>query len=198
MSLVIGFSGSSGAIIGGDLREILLWGNDSCAKVLEKELYSGEITSDRQLEQRAVDLGVSLSIRDNKVKIREQEGILIGEVSESDGGAVRKRRLYLVPGEYTIADIERNHFRIRSRAYQSSFIVLGNEVTKKLANEVIHGSWKDGTFEDAVTIIVRALETSAARTASVSKKYLLLQTRKKAELSDIIEKDRQETERRAT
>jgi hypothetical protein len=193
MSLVIGFSGARGAIVGGDLREILLWGDDSRVQVLEKELYSGEIITDRQLGQRAKDLGVSLSVRDNKVKIRKQDGVLIGEVSESDGGTRKKRRLYLVTGEYAIADIRNNQFHLISRARKSSFIVLGNEVTKKIAHEAISSNWKDGTFEDAVKVIITALEIAASQTASVSKKYLILQTRATAELSGIIEKDRQKT-----
>jgi hypothetical protein len=196
MSLVIGFSGSTGAIVGGDFREIYLWGADSHTQVLEKELYLGEITNDWQLGQRAEDLGVSVSIRDNKVKIREQEGVLIGEVSESDGGAIRKRRLYLVPGEFAITEIEQNHFHVRSREQKSSFIVLGNEVTKRIAYEVISAGWKNGTFEDAVKIIIRALVACAQQTASVSKGYMLLQTRNAGKLSDIIEKDQQDTERR--
>jgi hypothetical protein len=195
MSLVIGFSGVRGAIVGGDLREILLWGDDSRVRVLEEELYTGEIISDQQLEQRAADLGVSLSIRDNKVKIREQGGVLIGEVSESDGGVVRKRRLYLVAGEYAIANIEDDYFHLRSRASNNCFVVLGNEVTKRIANEAISANWKNGTFEEAVKVIIIAMGLAASRTASVSKKYLLLQTKEKSELSGIIEKDRQETEK---
>jgi hypothetical protein len=127
MSLVIGFSGASGAVIGGDMREILFLGRDSSVAILEQELYSGIITSDWQLKQRAVDLDVALSIRDDKVKIREEERVLVGEVTESDAGVLKRRRLYLVPGEYAIADIIGGQFRLISRAGRSSFIVLGNE-----------------------------------------------------------------------
>jgi hypothetical protein len=194
MSLVIGFSGGGGAIIAGDLREILLWGDDDRIRKLEKDLYSGEIISDRQLRERASDLGVSLSVRDNKEKISVRDGVLIGEVSESDGGAVRKRRLYLVPGEYAIADIEGHRFHIRSRGKKSSFIVLGNEVTKRIAHEAIEGNWKNGTFDDAVKVVITAMETAASRTASASKEYLILQTRNKADLSGLIDKDRLDIE----
>jgi hypothetical protein len=194
MSLVIGFSGPGGAAIAGDLRELLLWGDDDRTRNLEKALYSGEIITDQELGERASDLGVSLSVRDTKEKVREREGVLIGEVSESDGGAVRKRRLYLVPGEYVIADIEGPRFYIRSRGKKSSFIVLGNEVTKRIAYEAIEANWKNGTFEDAVKVIIIAMETAASRTASVSRKYHILQTRREAELSGLIDQDRLEIE----
>lgn len=194
MSLVIGFSGISGAVIGGDMREVLFWGEDSQTGQLERELYSGEIRNDTELIERAVDLGVKLSIRDTKVKVREQEGVLVGEVSESDGGVVRRRRLYIVTGEYAIADIRDRHFDLRTRESRSSFVVLGNEVTKAIANEAIRAEWKNGTFEEAIRVIITALDTAASRTASVSKNHLILQTREKTGLSAVIEKDRKETE----
>jgi hypothetical protein len=194
MSLVIGFSGSTGAAIGGDLREVLLWGEDAQTLKLESALYSGEIRDDAELTQRAADLGVNLSIRDTKVKIREKEGVLIGEVSESDGGVVRKRRLYITTGEYAIADIRDRQFDLRTRESRSSFVVLGNEVTKRIANEAIREEWKNGTFEEAIRIIVTAMETAASETASVSKNHLILQTRVKAGLSAVIERDRKEAE----
>ena len=194
MSLVVGFSGVSGAIIGADMREVLLWGGDSQTGQLERELYSGKITTDRELAQRAAELGVKLSIRDTKVKVRDQEGVLIGEVTESDGGVVRKRRLYITAGEYAIADIRDLHFDLRSWESRSSFVVLGNEVTKKIAHEAIRAGWKNGTFEEAIQVIIAALETAASETASVSKNHLILQTRVKTGLSAIIERDRGEAE----
>ncbi len=194
MSLVIGFTGSSGAAIGGDMREILLWGEDAGTMRLERALYSGDIRDDAELARRAADLGVKLSIRDTKVKVRERDGVLIGEVSESDGGVVRKRRLYVAAGEYAIADIGPRHFDLRTRESRSSFVVLGNDVTKRIANDAIREEWKNGTFEDAVRVIITALESAASKTASVSKNHLILQTREKAGLSAVIEKDRMETE----
>lgn len=194
MSLVIGFSGTSGAIIGADMREVLLWGEDAKTMKLERELYSGEIRTDAELLQRAADLGVNLSIRDTKMKIRDHEGVLVGEVSESDGGVVRKRRLYITAGEYAIADLSDGHFDLRTRESRSSFVVLGNEVTKRIANEAIRTEWKNGTFEDAIRVIVTALETAALKTASVSRNHLIIQTREKTGLSAVIERDREETE----
>ena len=194
MSLVVGFSGISGAAIGADMREVLLWGRDRETGQLERELYSGELRNDAELTKRAADLGVNLSIRDAKVKVRERDGVLVGEVSESDGGVVRKRRLYVTAGEYAIADIRDRHFELRTRESRSSFVVLGNDVTKRIANEAIQEEWKNGTFEDAIRVIITALETAAARTASVSKKHLILQTREKTGLSAVIERDRKEAE----
>jgi hypothetical protein len=68
--------------------------------------------------------------------------------------------------------------------------VLGNELTKQIAYTAIQHYWKNGTPEDAVRVIVRAMEEASARTASVSRKYLLLQTRNTLALDTAIEEDR--------
>ena len=190
MSLVIAYTGSKGAIIAGDMREIRLGGEDAAILALEGELYSGSIRNDEQLRGRASELGVRILIRDDKEKVREREGVLTGEVTESEGGIIRIRRLYISAGHYAIADIEKSRFVMRGRDDTSTFVVLGNELTKQIANTAIQQYWKNGTFEDAVRVIVRAMEEAAARTASVSRSYLLLQTKNSADLDAVLEKDR--------
>jgi hypothetical protein len=190
MSLVIAYTGSRGAIIAGDLREIRFGGEDTAIATLEGELYSGEIRNDDQLRQRAVELGVTILVRDDKEKVRERDGILTGEVTESECGMLRIRRLYVSAGHYAIADIEGSRFELKGRGDTSTFVVLGNELTKQIAYAAIQHYWKNGTPEDAVRVIVRAMEEASARTASVSRKYLLLQTRNTLALDTAIEEDR--------
>jgi hypothetical protein len=177
MSLVIAYSGSRGAIIAGDLREIRFGGDDAAIAALEEELSCGKIGNDDQLRSRARELKVTILVRDDKEKVRERDGILIGEVTESERGILRIRRLYVSAGHYAIADIEGSRFDLKARGDTSTFVVLGNELTKQIAYAAIQENWKNGTPEDAVRVIVRAMEEAAARTASVSKRYILLQTR---------------------
>jgi hypothetical protein len=190
MSLVIAYTGSRGAIIAGDLREIRFGGEDSAIAALEGELYCGEILNDDQLRQRAGELGVTILVRDDKEKVRERDGILTGEVTESECGMLRIRRLYVSAGHYAIADIEGSRFEMKGRGDTSTFVVLGNELTKQIAYAAIQKYWKNGAAEDAVRVIVRAMEEASARTASVSRKYLLLQTRNTMNLDAAIEEDR--------
>jgi hypothetical protein len=189
MSLVIAFSGTRGAVIAGDMREIFLGGDDATVQQLECELYNGDIKSDTELRQRAEDLGVSIVIRDDKCKVAELEGVLIGQVCETESGEKRTRRVYVSAGNYAIVDIEGNHVDLKKEGEGSSFVVIGNEVTKAIANQMIREYWTKGTLEDAMRVIIRTMETAAARTASVSKPYVLLQTKNRVMLSGHIERD---------
>ena len=190
MSLVVAYTGSRGAIIAGDMREIRFGGDDAAIAALEEELYSGKIRNDDQLRRRAEDLGVTILVRDDKEKVREREGILTGEVTESEHGLLRTRRLYVSAGHYAIADIEGSRFEMKGRGDTSTFVVLGNELTKQIAYAAIQQYWKNGTLEDAARVIVRAMEEASARTASVSRRYLLLQTRNTTGLDVVIDEDR--------
>ncbi|MDD5685877.1 MAG: DUF2121 domain-containing protein, partial [Methanoregulaceae archaeon] len=69
MSLVICFSGKKGAIIAGDMREILFGGDDDAIAALEKDLYSGAVTTEGDLQERARSLGVTIVIRDGREKV---------------------------------------------------------------------------------------------------------------------------------
>ena len=86
MSLVIAFIGAQGAVMAGDMREIITRGDRVSTETLEQELYSGQIVTDDDLKKRAEALGISLIIRDDKRKVTLRDGILVGEVSETEGG----------------------------------------------------------------------------------------------------------------
>jgi hypothetical protein len=105
VSLVIAFIGAHGAVMGGDTREIITSGDRIPTETLEQELYSGQIVTDDALMQRAQEIGVLLTIRDDKRKITQRDGVLVGEVSEAEGGVIKKRRLYATGGGYALAEI---------------------------------------------------------------------------------------------
>jgi hypothetical protein len=182
MSLVIAFIGSEGAVIAGDMREILMAGTDAAINRFEQELYSGQIMTDSDLKKRAIENGIILRLRDDKCKVSDHEGILIGEVAESDGDKIRKRRLCVACGTYAIIDIDQQVSTLKKRGKGGTFVVLGNEVTKRIAHTMIRTEWKNGTFPDAVRLIITIMNTAASSTASVSRAYTLLQTKKKTEL----------------
>jgi hypothetical protein len=190
MSLVIAYIGRNGAVMAGDLRQILFRGESSAEKILEEELYGGLVTSDEELTRKAKELGISLIIRDDKNKVSEQDGVLIGEVSSSEGGKVQKRRLYASAGSYAIADLENATMTVRQHGQESNFVVLGNTITKKIAHECIRDQWKNGTLSDAIRIILFTMETASRTTASVSKQFTLFQTMSKVHVAEVIKRDR--------
>jgi hypothetical protein len=178
---VIAFIGKEGAVIAGDMREILFHGEKEKREVLESELYRGDIISDDELMQRSHQLGISISIRDNKNKIYSRDGILIGEVSSFEEGTMRRRRVYAARARYAIIDIIGGERQLRQRGEGSAFVVLGNDITKQIAHECIKKYWKNGTLNDALRIIIRAMERASLKTASVSRTYALLQTSSEAD-----------------
>ena len=189
MSLVIAFIGIQGAVMAGDMREIITYGDRISTETLEHELYSGLISTDDDLKKRAGELGISLTIRNDKRKVTQRDGILVGEVSETEGGVTRKRRLYATTGEYALAEITDADLRLTGKGKASNFVVLGNQVTNQIAHSCIQEHWKNGGMHDAIRILMLSMESASKVTASVSVLYTLIHTPAKVSLSDVIEQD---------
>ncbi|MCK8519660.1 MJ0548 connectase family domain-containing protein [Methanoculleus sp. 7T] len=189
MTLVIAFIGKQGAVMAGDMREIAFQGDESCIEELERELYSGSIASDDDLKERAGEIGVTIRVRDDKAKISQQGGVLIGEVTETEGPAIRKRRLYATKGSYAIAEVIDSRLRVTQKGGASNFVVLGNEITKQIANQCIQEAWEGGTIADAIRLIMLIMQIAASVTASVSRTFMLVHTELKADLADAIDQD---------
>lgn len=193
MSLVITFIGKNGAVMAGDLREITFRGEKTDREKLEKELYSGAIATDEELEKKAGELEVEITVRDNKNKVTERVGILVGEVTSFEAGVLRRRRLYASAGNYAIAELRDSEMALTAKSKGSNFIVFGNDFTKQVANKCFKDNWtKKSGFQDAIKIIILAMEKAARATASVSKQYTLIQTTSKKDLAGVIEEDRKE------
>jgi len=191
MTLVIAFIGKNGAVMTGDLREITFEGEKQNREKLEKELYNGTIVTDDELAKKAREFGVGITVTDCKSKISERDGILIGEVSSSEGGVTKKRRLYASAGNHAIAEIRDSEITLTSHAKGSNLIVLGNDFTKQVANKCFKDNWtKKSTFQDAIKILILCMETAARKTASVSKQFFLIQTTSNVDVLKIVKKDR--------
>lgn len=189
MSLVIAFVGSKGAVMAGDMREIFFRGDETAVLALEKELYGGGIVTDGDLYGRAEALGVGIVVRDRREKVREQDGVLVGEVREMMGRTVRARRLYATAGRYAFAEFEGPCGRVTGKGKGSTFVVLGNRIAQEIALAAIREGWKDGGTEDAVRVIVLAMTRAAAKTASVSKWFVLIRTEAGADLDGLLARD---------
>jgi hypothetical protein len=189
MTLVMAFIGEAGAVMGGDMREITFLGDRASMERLEEELYSGGIVTDEGLKKRAGELGVSLSIRDDKVKVSGEAGVLRGEVTSLEGGVLRRRRVYASPGSYAIVEIGPSATTLRGRGGAGNFVVLGNERTKAIAHRCIRERWRNGNIRDAIGIITRSLELAAQASASVSRQFIILETRERVDLAGILERE---------
>lgn len=188
MSLVIAYIGAKGAVMVGDMREIRFWGGRVSREQLEKELYSGDIATADELKRRAEELQVNIEIRDGKCKVTRQDGVLVGEVSSVEWGTVGKRRLYASAGNYIMVEIINSEVKITHQGGQA-FVVLGNDITKKTANQCIKENWKKGGLNNAIRTLILAMEAAARSTPSVSRKYLLVRTAQKEDLTQAVERD---------
>lgn len=188
MSLVIAFVGAKGAAMAGDMREIAFQGDKISKEKLENELYSGAIATNDELDKRAEELGVKIWVQDNKSKITQRHGVLVGEVASIEGGVVRKRRVYASAGNYLLAEIVGSKTKVTDRG-SSAFVVLGNKITQEIAYKCIREHWKDGSFQDAIKVLILVMEAAAVRTPSVSKKYILVHTLSKNNPLEALELD---------
>lgn len=181
------FSGVRGAVMAGDHREILFRGDDGGISMLENALYTNEICTDVQLKDRAAELGVAVIIRDNKCKVREADGLLIGEVTETDGTRIKRRRLCVSCGVYAIGEKVSRSWTIHSRGEGSHFLILGNQTTREISGRCIRDYWKPkgGTLEDAVRVIILSMQEAAKTTATVSTSYTIIQTRKRVRIPEL-------------
>jgi len=178
MSLVIAFCGKERSFMAGDQREIFLSGDESSTGTLEEELYSGKIRDEEGLYRRGRELGVGLSIRDDKCKVQEKDGVLVGEVSEERrGDEAHAEAVCLVRALRDHGDPWPRGKEV-ARGTASRFIVLGNRVTQEVADRCIASYWKaaGGGPADALRVILMTMEEAASLTPSVSRGYSFVQT----------------------
>jgi hypothetical protein len=191
MTLVIAFIGKNGAVMAGDMREITFEGEKIDREKLEKELYSGTIVTDEELAKKAEEFGVKIIVTDCKEKVSERNSVLVGEVSSVEGGVIKKRRLYASAGNYAIAELKDSELTLTSQGKGSNFIAFGNEFTKQVANKCFQNKWtKKSNLQNAVKILMLCMETTAKKTASVSKQFVIVQTASSADVMKVVEKDR--------
>lgn len=82
--------------------------------------------------------------------------------------------MYVAPGRYLIAEIVDGRVRIIETG-KSAFLVLGNAIAKKISGEVIGRAKRPERLSDAVGVLIRAMESTSQRTASVSHAYDMIQ-----------------------
>ncbi|MDD1753848.1 MAG: DUF2121 domain-containing protein [Methanotrichaceae archaeon] len=168
MSLVIALALSKEALIAADHRVVIFHGEYSH---LEEELYSGKIRNDDELKSRAKDLGASLCVSDSREKVCKRGPILMGEVQEISRDQEKRRRIYLAPGAYVIADFNGPEARVIGKGGKAC-LVIGNRFTQFLAKEKVLKT-KSKLNEQVLRSI---FEDVAGRTASISREYTVLRS----------------------
>jgi hypothetical protein len=119
---------------------------------------------------RARELCASLQVSDDREKVwkrKHDDGdLLVGEVTEISLDFDKRRRIYLTPGAYLMAEIADGEAKISGQG-KVGCIILGNKLTQRLAGDMIRKA--GGRMNEE---IMRSIFADAgSKTASVSRDY---------------------------
>jgi len=120
-------------------------------------------------------LQVSLKITDEAKKVRNvDDNVVVGEVTTKTPFEAKRKRIYATTNGYALVELLGSNID-KIQEGESSIIVFGNKITKKMANESIQQHWKPETSLDDIAKIFRnVMEEVSAKTPSVSKNYDIL------------------------
>ena len=190
MSVIIGYYGNNGAVIAGDKRNIIFRGDPKKREELEKSLYSGKIKNDKDLEERAKELGIKIYIEDERIKIKKVNNVLIGEV-KSIGLNSQRRKMYLTKGKCAILDILNDEITKKSLKEGMGLIIFGNKYLKEIVQRELKKYMYDFgrmRIEEIGNILNEALRKCDGPTLSKEFDMLYIDKREN-DLEKIIEQD---------
>jgi len=171
MSLIMTYIGSHGCVMIGDKRRIAFFGDKELIQKLEEELYSGKIKNDEELLERSKSLDVTIKVVDDAKKVRSLGDVVVGEVRFKTTFETRRKRIYATTNGYDIVELLGSKID-KIQKGESSIIVFGNKMTKKIANDIIRENWKPKTnLKDIGELFKVIMEEIALLTPSISKDY---------------------------
>jgi hypothetical protein len=155
----------------GDKRRIAFFGDKELIQKLEEELYSGKIKNDEELLERSKSLDVTIKVVDDAKKVRSLGDVVVGEVRFKTTFETRRKRIYATTNGYDIVELLGSKID-KIQKGESSIIVFGNKMTKKIANDIIRENWKPKTnLKDIGELFKVIMEEIALLTPSISKDY---------------------------
>lgn len=162
MSLIMSYIGSKGCVIAGDKRRIAYFGDKSNREQLEEELYAGAIINDKELQARALDLGITLKISDDVCKVRSVGEVVVGEVSVKSPFETKRRRIYGTTNGYQLVELLGSDISKMQKG-ESSIVVFGNKKTKEMANEIIKKRWENKTSLKGISDIFKEVMSEVSK-----------------------------------
>jgi len=171
VSLILAYIGSRGCVIIGDKRRIGYFGDKNKREKLEEELYSGNMKTEEDLVKRAEQLGISIKIIDDAKKVRSIGDVVIGEVRIKTPLETKRRRIYGTTNGYNIVELLGSNIE-KVQKGDSSIVVFGNKITKKIAKDIIKKQWKSPiSLKDIAEIFKRVMAEVSKKTPSISTEY---------------------------
>jgi len=157
--------------IGENKRRIGFYGPERAREMLEKELYSGNIKTQKELLKKSDDHGITIKISDDADKVREINDVVVGEVRSKTTQETKRKRIYATTGAYSMIELIGSDIKT-VKSGGSSIVVFGNKYTQELAEKSINKHWKSKiNLMGIETIFESVMEEVAHETPSVSPKY---------------------------
>jgi hypothetical protein len=120
---------------------------------------------------RAKELGASIQVSDGREKVWRRGDVLVGEVTEISPTLERRRRIYLVPGAYIMADVTGKMSRVIGKG-KVACMVFGNRFTQEQANQGV----KNVKGKIDATAVETILADISRMTPSISPEHCVLST----------------------
>lgn len=179
MSLIIAYCGSKGCVVGADKRRIAYFGDKEQREILEKEIYSGKLKTDQEVQNRAKQLNITLKFTEDAKKLKSIGNVLIGEVTTRTPFETKRKKIYVTTNAYKKIELLGSQIT-HSEEGGPSIIIFGNKISKKLANESLQKRWKENTslryIED---IIEEIFKDVSQQTPSVGNQWDIMIKRPK-------------------
>lgn len=174
MSLIIAYMGKKGCVMASDKRRIAYFGDKDNRELLEQEIYSGTLTNDTELYNRAEELDIVLKVSDDASKIKTVEDVVVGEVSSKGTSETKRKRIYGTTNGFQIVQLSGSEI-ISVEKGSSSIILFGNKITKKLASEALNKKWKASfSLKYMGELFGEIIEDISSKTPSLGKQYDVL------------------------
>lgn len=174
MSLIIAYMGKKGCVMASDKRRIAYFGDKDNRELLEQEIYSGTLTNDTKLYNRAEELDIVLKVSDDASKIKTVEDVVVGEVSSKGTSETKRKRIYGTTNGFQIVQLSGSEI-ISVEKGSSSIILFGNKITKKLASEALNKKWKASfSLKYMGELFGEIIEDISSKTPSLGKQYDVL------------------------
>ena len=179
MSLIIAYVGKKGCVMASDKRRIGYFGDKKNLNELENELYSGIITNDDELSDRAEELGISLKIADDASKLKIIGNTIRGEVTTKGVYETKRRRIYGTTYGYQIVELLGSETKSR-KAGKNGVIIFGNKYAKQMAETIVKRKWKASqSLRYMGEIFEEIIQEVALKTPTVGKNIDVLQQQPK-------------------
>ncbi len=179
-----------------DKRKIAYFGNKDNLSQLEDQLYSGKITTDKELFKKAQELEMTIKLSNNGSKGSTIEDVLRGEVSSKGAFETKRKRIYGTTNGFQIIELIGSEITSK-REGDKAIIIFGNKFAKQEAEKLLNKKWKSSLslkfmgdiFEEIIKEVSKLTPTVGGECDVLLKQPKYTTAQAQIHLNKIIRKD---------